>query len=55
MPETHTEQLLKQQIEKLTKENEQLRLERDELEKRVDEFIDEKYAPRGIWGDFTNE
>lgn len=32
-----------------------LRQQRDDLQKQVDELLDEKYAPRGIWGDFCNE
>ena len=35
--------------------NDRLRAERDELQKQVDELLDEKYAPRGAWGDFCNE
>lgn len=34
---------------------EQLRKERDELQKQIDELLDEKHAPRGAWGDFCNE
>ena len=36
-------------------EIERLRKERDELQKQVDELLDEKHAPRGAWGDFCNE
>ena len=32
-----------------------LRQQRDDLQKQVDELLDEKYAPRGAWGDFCNE
>lgn len=35
--------------------NDRLRAERDELQKQVDELLDEKHAPRGAWGDFCNE
>jgi hypothetical protein len=32
-----------------------LKCERDDLQKQVDELLNEKFAPRGAWGDFCNE
>jgi len=32
-----------------------MKAERDELQKQIDELLDEKHAPRGAWGDFCNE
>lgn len=32
-----------------------LKCERDDLQRQVDELLNEKFAPKGAWGDFCNE